>query len=79
MNDTFKDGIADFSNIFENEDYRENLTYRIIHTVDCGYMFVTYNLLKYIGEDNYDTEWDYENWKQIYKITEGKHVYMSGY
>ena len=42
-------------------------------------MFVTYNLLKYIGEDNYDTEWDYENWKQIYKITEGKHVYMSGY
>lgn len=42
-------------------------------------MFVTYNFLKYIGKENYETDWDYENRRETYKIAEGKHIYMSGF
>lgn len=78
-NDRFNGEIADYSSIFKSEDYRKNLTWRITHIVDCGYMFVTYNFLKYIGEENYETDWDYENRRETYKIADGKHVYMSGF
>lgn len=42
-------------------------------------MFVTFNFLNYIGEENYETDWDYENWRETYKVAEGKHIYMSGF
>lgn len=41
-------------------------------------MFVTYNFLKAIDED-YKTEWDLDKKREIYKIKEGHHIYMSGY
>ena len=69
--------IADFKTILD-ECKNKNLTYRISNLVECGYMFVTYNFLKAINED-YKTEWDFDKKREIYKIKEGHHVFMSGY
>ena len=54
------------------------------HVIECGYLFISYNFLKAIGKENYDFDWIYDDEgslkaKPIYKITEGKHIYMSGY
>lgn len=69
--------IADFKTILD-ENKNKNLTYKISNLVECGYMFVTYNFLKAIDED-YKTEWDFDKKREIYKIKEGHHIYMSGY
>ncbi len=69
--------IADFKTILD-ECKNKNLTYKISNLVECGYMFVTYNFLKAINED-YKTEWDFDKKREIYKIKEGHHVFMSGY
>lgn len=68
--------IADFRE--ELEEWKSNFTYKLTYSIDCGYLFVTYNFLKYI-KDDYEQDFDFEKKRMVYTIKEGHHVYMSGF
>lgn len=70
------DSIADFSKSLD--EWKTNFTYRLTYSIDCGYLFVTYNFLQYIKGD-YEEDYNFEKKRMIYKIKEGHHAYMSGF
>lgn len=80
MHEKIKGGIANFSYILE-EEKKFNLklmTSRLASVQENGYVFITANFLKAIGEENYDWDFDKKG-KMFFKVAEGKHIYMSGY
>lgn len=77
MNKSYNPGsIADFSNLFDNPNLGNGLTWRIQEHLECGYLFITTNFLNAIKGDY---EEDYTGDRITYKIKEGHHIYMSGY
>ena len=74
-----RDGIGLGNYSQELERYKQrNFTFEIQQLIDCGYMFITANFLKYI-EGDYETEYDFDNNRFIYRIKEGHKIYMSGF
>lgn len=71
------DSIANYSKEFEKWK-QHNYTWNVKRSVDCGYMFITYNFLEYI-KDDYEDDFDFDKDRTVYKIKEGHHVYMSGF
>ena len=72
--------IPDFSYLFEEDEYKNGLTWRLQELLENGYLFVTINFLNAI-KDDYEEDFDFEakEYKIKYKIKKGHHIYMSGY
>lgn len=70
-------GLGNYIETFERSKQR-NYTFEVQQLIECGYMFITANFLRYI-EGDYEIEYDFEKNKFIYKIKEGRNIYMSGY
>lgn len=79
--DTYNYKKADGINIFDFEEdilknKDKNLTYYLNYTKDCWYMLVSSNFVDAIGNN---IKRKYENNKLIYKIIEGKHIYIDAF
>lgn len=67
--------IFDFEeDILKNKD--KNLTYYLNYVKDCWYMLVSSNFVDALGNS---IETEYEDNKMIYKIIEGKHIYIDAF
>lgn len=70
-------GLGNYQEEFDRYTQR-NFTFEIQQLIDCGYMFITANFLRYI-EGDYEMEYDFDRNRFIYKIKEGHKIYMSGF
>ena len=56
----------------------KDFTFRMRDLKEYGYIFVTANLIDYL-KDNLDMKYDIKNKKYIYKIKDGKEVWLEAY
>lgn len=78
IHDSRENGIGNFNSDIDKWRKNGNYTQEIFDSIECGYMFITYNFLNAI-EGKYEKEVDYSKNRIIYKIKEGQHIYMSGF
>lgn len=71
--------IADFTQqVFEDEYNKERgLTYTVLELMDCGYLFCSANLIKFIGRENIDINY-FKN-PVTYDLKPGVDLYMYAY
>ena len=72
--------IANFSNTIKRSN---NLTQSLSYSQNCAYIFASANLLKFVGENNYEIDFDYDKKskqdKFVYKLKENVKCIFDAY
>lgn len=71
--------VADFNNLIESPFPYDTLTFALNNVLKYGYIFVSVNLIKYIGEENLELVFDKERKHFIYKLRENAKCIFKAY